>query len=109
MHVRNDFRLWYHEPKDRIKTLCGKKTTRKFVGIPMIDRMQPAAISRDGKDFGWCLKCSEEALRIMTEVVKGRVDEVLYEDFYRPAMKIMVQQLELVGVPLTMVPECHTI
>lgn len=98
LHVRNDFRLWYHVPKDRIKTLCGKKTTRKFVGIPMIDRMQPAAVSRDGKDYGWCLKCSEEALRIMTEVVQTPIDEVLYEELYRPAMRIMVKQLELASM-----------
>ena len=91
MHIRADYRLWYPQPKKSVKTMCGRKTDPKFAGIPGVDRMQPPFF-KDGRT-GWCVACCDAALDQMNKIVVSKIDEVLYDDFYLPAMNVCANQI----------------
>lgn len=86
MHIRRDWReLGMDDPKKRTPTLCGKLTARKFTGVPAITPDQPAFVSEDGRDVGWCLKCCYLAIQDITDRTR---DKVVNPDVLALYMKI---------------------
>ena len=53
--------------------------------------MQPP-FYKDGVT-GWCPDCCDAALKEMTDIIRLGIDEVLYDDFYLPAINVCAIQL----------------
>ena len=91
MHIRNDYDVWYCKDKKRVTTLCGKMTTPKYAGIPGITPNPP---SRINDDFGWCLDCCANFLKITFDLVHS-FDNDLLVALYNNARAVAGEQLEM--------------
>lgn len=96
MHIRRDYRmLGMDDPKKRTPTLCGKLTARKYTGVPFITPDQPAWLSDDTQDVGWCLDCCRELILDVIKRTENRVLNPKLLDLYGELMKVAGYQMHL--------------
>ena len=86
-HIRRDFDRWTdYSSRPQPRSMCGRRTTEKYLGIPSITE-QPLEI--DGKS-GWCPNCLLKSL--------GRIKEFNEHDYQYMPDNVRKQWLEMLGV-----------
>jgi len=59
-HIRHDWKTFVDWEQKSVSTVCGKKSTFRYTGIPGVTP-QESIVSVDGKPAsGWCIKCAYE-------------------------------------------------
>lgn len=104
MHIRNDWQFWGvdSDNKQRVKALCGKSTTKKYVGVPGITRDQPPGFYGPG-DYAWCIQCCGIMI-LQIALVQNGVFESQSPDLirlYRNALEVVTDQTNRYVTSLT--------
>lgn len=83
MHVRADWNSWLEDDNRKtITSLCGKRTTRKYAGIPTIRLGQP--IVHQPKPTsprlpGWCPRCMQLFFEQLMSIINNELQRVPIE------------------------------
>jgi hypothetical protein len=120
-HIRHDWQTFVDWPQKSVSTVCGRKSTFNYTGIPGVTDQDTIVEVKGKPAFGWCYRCSIHAnveatgilhgevlhpyIRPMYEAVKDATQQARDQDVRR-AQRDRVRMLRSEGLNEEQITEC---